>query len=383
MAYFLKKQHQSNNIYLAIYESFYSPDTHGTKHRCVKSLGSVSKLIEKGIEDPISYYQTEVDKMNLEKKKDEYTKISSSSPIRHLGYFPLKAIMNKLKIQPIIDLFNQYGVNYDFDLYDILTSLVFARAVHPCSKYKTFHDVIPYLFQEYHFSYDQLLEGLGYYGNDYEKFVSMFYEQVKKVYGYSTDITYFDCTNFYFEIDREDDFRRKGPSKENKKDPIIGLGLLLDANQIPVGMKLYPGNESEKPIIREVISKLKHKHGVQGRTIQVADKGLNCANNIFFAKENGDGYIFSKSVKQLPEVEKTWILLNRDYKAIKDDNGNVIYYYKECVDEFPYAYTDNKGKKHTFKLTEKRVVTYNPSLAKKKQYEINRLVEKAKGLSTS
>ena len=56
--------------------------------------------------------------------------------------------------------------------------------------------------------------------------------------------TYFDCTNFYFEIDREDDFRRKGPSKENRRDPIVGLGLLLDANQIPIGMKMYPGKMS-------------------------------------------------------------------------------------------------------------------------------------------
>lgn len=56
-----------------------------------------------------------------------------------------------------------------------------------------------------------------------------------------------------FEIDREDDFRRKGPSKENRKDPIVGLGLLLDANQIPIGMELFPGNESEKPILRNVI----------------------------------------------------------------------------------------------------------------------------------
>lgn len=383
MAYFLKKQHQANNTYLAIYESFYSPDSNGTKHKCIKSLGSVTKLIEKGIDDPISFYQAEVDRMNLEKKQDNYRKISEVSPIRHLGYFPLKAIMDKLKIKPIIDLFNKYGVNFDFDLYDILTSLVYARAVCPCSKHKTFHDIIPNLFQEYNFSYDQLLEGLGYYGNDYEKFVSMFYEQVKKAYGYSTDITYFDCTNFYFEIDKEDDFRKKGPSKENRRDPIVGLGLLLDANQIPIGMKLYPGNESEKPIIREVITKLKEKNNVNGRTIQVADKGLNCAKNIFFAKEHGDGYIFSKSVKQLPETEKTWVLLKNDYKAVKDNTGNILYYYKECIDEFPYDYMDENGKKHTFKLKEKRVITYNPSLARKKQLEINRLVEKAKGLSAS
>ena len=86
-----------------------------------------------------------------------------------------------------------------------------------------------------HFSYDQLLDGLEFIGNDYGKFIEIFNEQTKKFYDINTSKTYFDCSNFYFEIDREDDFRRKGPSKENRKDPIVGLGLLLDANQIQIG----------------------------------------------------------------------------------------------------------------------------------------------------
>jgi len=383
MAYFLKKQKQSNNLYLAIYESFYSRDIKGTKHRCVQSLGSVTSLQKKGIEDPVSYYTEEVRKMNEERDNEkEVQKISSLSPIRHLGYFPLKSILDSLNIKTYIDLF-KYSTDYDFDLYDVLSSLIYARAVSPCSKRKTYNEVIPSLYQDYKFSYDQLLEGLAFYGNDYEKFVEMFTDLVNKKYSLRTDITYFDCTNFYFEIDREDDFRKKGPSKENRKDPIIGLGLLLDTNQIPIGMKMYPGNESEKPVIRDVINSLKTKHNVKGRTIQVADKGLNCAANIFFAKENGDGYLFSKSVKQLPEVEKTWVLLEKGYKNVTDKNGSILYRYKECVDEFEYTYIDESDKRHKLALTEKRVITYNPSLAKKKRYEINRMVEKAKDLCVS
>lgn len=97
---------------------------------------------------------------------------------------------------------------------------------------------------------------------NYEKFVEIFTVQTAAVYGLDTSNSYFDCTNFYFEIDREDDFRKKGPSKENKKEPIIGLGLLLDRNQIPVGMKMYPGNESEKPILRDVIDGLKNRNNI-------------------------------------------------------------------------------------------------------------------------
>ncbi len=121
-------------------------------------------------------------------------------------------------------------------------------------------------------------------GNDYEKFVEIFTAQTKECFGIDTSRTYFDCTNFYFEIDREDDFRKKGPSKENKKEPIVGLGLLLDSNQIPIGMKMYPGNESEKPVLRDVIDRLKSQNNVTGKTIHVADKDLKFARYNLFVR---------------------------------------------------------------------------------------------------
>ena len=92
------------------------------------------------------------------------------------------------------------------------------------------------------------------------------------------------CTNFYFEIDKEDNFRRKGPSKENRKDPIVGIGLLLDANQIPLGMKMYPGNQSEQPVLREIISSLKSKNNIKGRTIQASKKNTWYRENMGFIR---------------------------------------------------------------------------------------------------
>ena len=148
-------------------------------------------------------------------------------------------------------------------------------------------------------SLNQIYSGLSYIGNEYEKIIEIYNHQINRNFPFDTSKTYFDCTNFYFEIDYEDALRRKGPSKENRKDPIVGMGLLLDANQIPMGMKLYPGNESEKPVIRDVINDLKKRHNINGKTIRVADTGLNCAENIIHALKEGDGYIFSKSVKQL------------------------------------------------------------------------------------
>jgi transposase len=85
----------------------------------------------------------------------------------------------------------------------------------------------------------------------------------------------------------------------------------------------------------------------------------------------------------LPDIEKKWLLLENGYQNVLDKNGKLLYKLKECVDEFPYAYTNEKGKKVTIKLTEKRVATFNPKLAEKKRYEINRMVEKAKALKAS
>lgn len=265
----------------------------------------------------------------------------------------------------------------------MMSSLVYARLVHPCSKAKTYEEVIPKLFDTYDYSLNQLYDGLEYIGCEYEKIIEIYNHQIGQMYSFHTSHTYFDCTNFYFEIDREDDFRRKGPSKENRKDPIVGMGLLLDANQIPMGMKLYPGNESEKPILRNIIDDLKKRNSISGKTIQVADKGLNCAENIIHALKSGDGYIFSKSVKLLPETEVTWVLLDNDYRDVTDKNENLLYRIKECVDDFTYTTTDSEGKKRKVQLPEKRVATFNPKLAEKQRLEIKKQVEKAISLKTA
>ncbi|GHT85667.1 hypothetical protein FACS18947_4730 [Bacteroidia bacterium] len=381
MAYFLKKATLKGRTYLSICESFYHPQKKETAHKTYKSLGSVQTWKEKGIDDPISHFQKEVDALNHERGAGGTRKISEKSPNLYLGYFPSKSILNKLHIKKYVDYFKLTN-DFKYDLYELLSSLIYARAVHPCSKHRTFHEVLPSLYDSVSYSYDQLLDGLSFLGNDYEKFIEIFTVQVSKVFGLDTSRSYFDCTNFYFEIDREDDFRRKGPSKENKKDPIVGLGLLLDCNQIPIGMKLYPGNESEKPVLRDVLNRLKTQNSVIGKTIHVADKGLNCAQNIAFSKIQGDGYLFSKSVKGLSGKEKAWVLLEQDFKEVKDRKGNLLYRYKSCIDEFPYT-LEQDGKNVTVKLTEKRLLTYNPSLAAKKRYEINRTVEKAKSLTLS
>lgn len=385
MAYFLKKSNLKKGIYLQIYESFYDPERKGSAHRSYKALGYVNELIAKGIDDPVSFYKDEVKKLNQqlaeERGKAKARQISDETPEKLLGYFPLKSINEALGVKKYLDLM-QTVTDFQFNIFSLMSSLIYARVVSPCSKSKTFEEVLPKLFESRDFSLSQIYSGLEYIGSEYEKIIEIYNHQVSQRYPFDTSYSYsyFDCTNFYFEIDKEDSLRRKGPSKENRKDPIVGMGLLLDAHQIPVGMKIFPGNESEKPVIRSVIDELKNRNNISGKTIQVADKGLNCSENIIHALKAGDGYIFSKSVKQLPEKEQTWVLLKSGYRDVRNKKGELLYQIKECIDDFPYKYTDTEGKEKTVLLREKRVVTFNPQLAKKQKLEINRQVEKAKTL---
>ena len=386
MSYFLKKTKNKKGTYLQIYESYYDPERKCGAHRSYKPVGYVNELIDKGIDDPVSFYSDEIKKLNSEykenKRKNKVRQISEESPEKLLGYFPVKNLNDSLGTKKYLNLL-QAATGFRFNIADLMSALIYSRMVHPCSKSKTYDEIIPRLYEKYDFSLDQLYSGIGYIGSEYEKIIEIYNHQINQKYKFDTEKTYFDCTNFYFEIDREDELRRKGPSKENHKSPIVGLGLLLDSNQIPIGMKIYPGNESEKPILRSVIDDLKARNNITSRTIQVADKGLNCINNIMHALKDGDGYIFSKSVKTLSETELTWVLLDNDYVDIKNSDGAVLYRVKECIDDFSYSCQYKNGKKKNIKLREKRIVTFNPKLAEKHIYEINKQVEKAYRLKTS
>lgn len=374
MAYFLKKTKRNDRLYLSIYESFYSPETKNTRHKSFRKIGFVDALIEQGIDDPISHFQKEVNELNskreTEKCRINFQQISDISPELCLGYVPIAKILNMLDVKEHFGYLSS-SRKFEFDVYDVFSALVYARVVAPLSKHQTFHDILPKLYVQKNFSYDQLLEGLEFMGEEYEKLVEILTVATDDNFILDSSRSYFDCTNYYFEIDKESTLQKRGPSKENRRDPIVGMGLLLDAQMLPVGMKIFPGNESEKPVMRDLIHDLKSRNNIKGRTIQIADKGLNCAKNIIEAIDNGDGYLFSKSVKTLPERERQWVLLDDGFETVFDQNGEPVYKIKEYIDTFTYSYKDDYGNVITRNIKEKRTVTYNFSLAKKKLMEIN------------
>lgn len=396
MAYYLRQDKKKKGIYLQMYESYWDKEKKQPRSRNVESFGYLSDLISDEIPDPVSYYQkyvAEKNRVQADSVADKTRPRAFTAQLeKNIGHFLISSLLSELNVKETIDILASQK-RFQFDLYDMIAQLIYARILYPCSKSRTVSTVFPRLYHNIPISEDQVYDGCAFIGESYKKYIELFNHCYEKHYKRNFSNVFFDCTNYYFEIDLPKDDKQKGPSKENKHDPIIGQALLLDADLIPLAMQMYPGNESEKPFIRKTIQEMKERYKVSGKTVQVADKGLNCARNIYAAvKEARDGYIFSKSIhgKSLSEKEKQWLLLENDanvYTDYRDKSGTLLFRLKSCVDTFSYKFKEldsetGEKKEISFCVKEKRIVSYNPSLARKQKAEIMKMVDKATNYTT-
>lgn len=396
MAYFLRQEKKKNRIYLQMYENYWDKEKKQARSRHIETFGYVDELISDDIPDPIAYFKAYVKKKEEERialLAEETRPRAFAAPLEmNAGHFLVHSLLTELNVKDTIDILASQ-MRFQFSVYDMIAQLIYARIIHPCSKSKTVSSVFPHLYKSVPISEDQVYDGCAFIGESYKKYIELFNHCYEQHYKRDFSTAFFDCTNYYFEIDLPSEDKQKGPSKENKHEPIIGQALLLDADLVPLAMQMYPGNESEKPYIRKIVEEMKQRYKVSGKTVQVADKGLNCARNIYAAvKEADDGYIFSKSIhgKGLSEKEKKWLLLENDTNRFidyTDENGHLLYRLKSCVDTFSYKFKDTDPQtgeetEVSFLVKEKRVVSYNPGLAKKQKAEIMKMVDKATNYTT-
>lgn len=396
MAYYLRKENKKKGTYLQMYESHWDKEKKQPRSKSVMAFGYVHELISDEIPDPVAYYTDFVAEKNKERAAaftEETRPRAFVAPVEYnLGQFLLYTLLEELNVKEVIDILATQ-MRFQFRIYDMIAQLIFSRIIYPCSKSKTVSSVFPHLYNSSPISEDQVYDGLSFIGGSYKKYIELFNHCYEQHYQRDFSNVFFDCTNYYFEIDLPYEDKQKGPSKENRHDPIIGQALLLDADLVPVAMQMYPGNESEKPYIRKVIEEMKSRYKVSGKTVQVADKGLNCARNIYAAvKEANDGYIFSKSIhgRNLSEKEKKWLLLENEqniWKDYRDKDGNLLYRLKSCTDSFSYQFKEidpetGRDVVKTFSVKEKRIVSYNPALAKKQKAEIQKMADKAANYAT-
>lgn len=396
MAYFLRQEKKKKGLYLQMYDSYWDKEKKQSRTKNVMAFGYVEDLISDSMPDPVAYYKEFVRQKNEDRAavfaQETRPRAFASSVEYNLGHFLLHTLLAELAVKETIDILAAQ-MRFQFKVYDMMAQLIFARVIYPCSKAKTVSSVFPHLYDSSPISEDQVYDGLSFIGASYKKYIELFNHCYGQFYKRDFSKMFFDCTNYYFEIDLPCEDKQKGPSKENRHAPIIGQALLLDADLVPLAMQMYPGNESEKPYIRKTIEEMKLRYQISGKTVQVADKGLNCARNVYAAvKEAKDGYIFSKSIhgRNLSEKEKKWILLENDKNTwvnYTDKDGKLLYRLKSCVDTFSYQFkeTDPETGKEVvtaFSVPEKRIVSYNPALAKKQRAEILKMADRASCYTT-
>ena len=382
MSVFLRKQNLKKGIYLSFVESTYSSEKQNVSQKVIKKIGYVDDL-KKTYVDPIKHFEEEAKLLSIESqnkyKESKEEKIPREQTIKNIGYFPVARLYNSLNFKDEFKFLTTKN-KFQFDIESLFRFLIYSQIIIPGSKKYEFENKNLF-FDDFNFSDDQMYDGINFIGKNRKYILEHLSYQLNKIYNPITSRTYFDCTNIYFEIDKENDFQKRGPEKNNRHDPIIGLGLLMDSNGIPLSYTTFAGNESEQPELHKNVQQMKHNLNIKGRTIIVADKGLNSGNNMYTAINNGDGYIVGQKVRGSNEETIKWILNDEGYSIEKNDKDEITYKIKSEISENEVNITSKlNGQKAKIILTQKRVVFYSKDYADKAKYEREKLISKAHSL---
>ena len=410
-------------IYLS-YVQGYRDENGKSKQKTIEKIGYLTDL-EKIYDDPITYFrelikdktEEEINKLIIDNLKSE--KIDENSVTKNLGYFALKRIYKELGISDLLKE-KQKLLKTDYALDDILSMLVYMRILKPGSK-KAAYDNSNILFDKIDFSLDDVYRCLTNLTPLQHEIQKTIWENTKDKYNRDTSKTYYDCTNYYFEIEYNDEdiferdekgevildkdgipiikqkgSRKRGPEKNHRPDPIIEMGLLMDASGIPLSYNLFPGNESEKLSLVPNFNKVKNDFNL-GRTIVVADRGLNTSDNIIKISGTSleqavkrNGYVYGQSVRGADDEFKSWVL-SGDYRTdiIKDDDGNeIIFKHKSRIHpKKMYVTRDDKGKtksgnkkREYILVDQKQMVYYSQKYADKQKRDREMIIKKANDL---
>lgn len=394
---FLKKTKTNGKTYLQIVRKYRLDGK--IKERVIEAIGYVEDLTST-YDDPIAHFQQRAKELTLLDNQqntpyplelDFKDKLQpKNNDLYNFGYVYLQKEYYTLGLDSFFNR-KQESLDIAYNLNNIIRLLTYQRILHPASKKNSFENASTYFEKMAPSNIDAVYDALSRVSNWQHELQLHLHERVTSMFGQRSEIGYFDCTNYYFEIDAEDDLRRNGPSKEHRKTPIIQMGLLMDTNGIPMAYHLFPGNEAECVHLRPVINRCRMDYGLK-RIVVVADKGLNTSDNIFYTHGKGDGYIYSQTITGSDAAYKDWALEAKDFQVIQnhedneyqiDENGE-----KNIRDAFKMKSriigntikikdeNGNRNKRVTIK--QKQIVYYSPKYAKQCKALRNKVLEKAR-----
>ena len=381
--------------YLRLAESRYIKEIGRQKKFVIKNIGPLSKyddgkpdflkrlrkkFKEGKIEfDGVTYYSNLPIKRTFEIDNDK-----NYIELKNIGYLFLNSIYNSLGVGDILTKIKSNS-KIEYDLNGIVKMLVFGRILEPQSKKRTFENRDKYIFPVVDCDdVKNIYKSLDILSDSSKKIQNRMNTKISKSsIGRNTELTYYDVTNYYFEtmygdddeyeldendeikkdsndkpIVKEKGFRKKGVSKENRKEPIVQMGLFIDNNGIPVSHKLFPGNTQDKTTFKNVLENDVNEMNL-GRIVIVADNGMNTQENKYLITDKENGYIVSKSVKKSWSKLRDWALDDSGYTNQKNNIGDVTFKYKSRINEIELVYKNSDGTKSKKKIKEKEIIYWS------------------------
>ena len=383
---FLRKNRSSKTgrTYLSIVRGY--RDSEGkNRHKTIKSLGYLD-VLEKQYEDPIAHFEQLAKKMTneiREKNKPIQISISSKETLavgtdnrKNFGHMAFSSLYHELELDYFINNRRRY-TDAQYNHNAIFKMLVFSRLLNPGSKKKSFENRNMF-FDKMDFSLDDVYRSLSFFAKFKDPMLLAMHKRIEKLYGRDTSLVYYDVTNYYFEIDKPDEIRRKGYSKEHRSSPIVQMGLFMDTDGIPLTYGLYPGNMLDKQTLIPMMRKVRKNYDL-GRYLVVGDRGMITGDNIRQILLDQCGYILSYSVRGSDAAFKDYVLDTSGYREIGQEGFRI----KSRVYPREISVSTLNGKKKKISVDEKHIIFYSPKYARRAKADRQSVLDKAQKFISS
>ena len=377
-------------------ESFYICKSYvktngSTSSMIVRKLGTLEQLlIEHGPtrDDVLAWAKNEVkiETEKFKKEKEEKTVLIPFQADRQLnydkqvffrgGYLFLQSIYYQMQINKVCRKLKQ-KYKFKYDLNAILSDLIYTRILEPCSKRSSYKAASEFLEKTTYELHD-VYRSLNVLGAEYDLIQAEVYKNSHFMGQRNDKILYYDCSNYYFEIEQEYGNKKYGKSKEHRPNPIIQMGLFMDGDGIPLAFSLFPGNANEQTSLKPLEKKVLSDFGCQ-KFIYCSDAGLGSEAIRKYNHMGERAYIVTQSIKKLKKEEKEWALNPQGFKRVSDDLPVDIT--KLSEDDKGLYYKDEPYT--TKKLHQRSIITYSPKYALYQKTIRDKQVERAQKMLDS
>lgn len=302
-----------NSIFYYVQKTVYVDGKN--KSMIIKRFGSEKYICETyGVSDAKAWAQEQVELMRLAEQEEHPVfdiKLDSGMDLAlneqrlfNGGYLFLQQIYHELGLDKICKAIKVRN-NFAYNLNSIMSRLIYARILYPSSKLSSFKDSFRFIEQP-DFDLHQIYRALSVIAKESDYIQSRLFKNSMALGTRKTEVIYYDCTNFYFEIEEASDDKQYGPSKENRPLPIIEMGLFMDRDGIPLAFAMHPGNQNEQQTLIPLEKKIMEQFDMS-RFIVCTDAGISSSANRIFNDSGDRAFITTQSVKKLRKIYQTWV----------------------------------------------------------------------------